>query len=358
MQGIQWRAEKLWLEGDVSFPAGGRIVKANIRSLQAVEPRTQFGHQLNATGYAVIPGRYRFPSRRVEWNESREKYGKCELNLQGKLCTVLCYEDRLEIRFEIPASAPVEEYAQRLLQAIGFSIGAFLSPILEGTNDQSDRYQIVNARRKDIEVARILPPIPTSFPQHEANIEGLVNSFLSRAPEPYPKFLGYWYRILISTDGDVENQALVLSTAIEGVAKTYFCEQLKADDMYVAEVDAAIPLLNALDIGSRAKDFVIQSLHGSKGSNVKNALHKLAALGLITDDLIKIWKRLRNKSAHADGLQMGDADLQRLIDDIHSCLELFYRLVLAHIAYAGPFLRYSESGGEAGTPPTGQLPLA
>lgn len=91
-------------------------------------------------------------------------------------------------------------------------------------------------------------------------------------------------------------------------------------------------------------------------STTKNALHKLATIGLINEDLLKTWQHLRNKSTHADGLQMGDSQLQILLDEIHACLELFYRLILSHLGYTDSFVRYSACVGGLSELPVARLP--
>lgn len=356
MQGLLWRAEKVWLEGNLSLPANGRIVEAEIQSLKTTKQRIENKEQLRAYGYAVIPGTFQLPSQITEWNASGEKFKKSELLLEDKPCTILRYEKRLEISFEIPDLVSAEEYSSRLLQAVSFSIGAFLHPILKGNSDRNGLFQVIKSRRRDIEAARIPPPIQVTYPHHFSQLQSLVNAFLRREPLPFSKFFGYWYRVLISADGDAENQALVLSTAIEGVIKHYFEAYRSTDDDYIDQVDSAIAVIDALDIGTRAKDSAIKSLRGSKGSSTKNALHKLAAVGLITGDLLKTWQHLRNKSAHADGLRMDNSEIQLLIDEIHSCLELFYRLILSHLGYTDSFVRYSACGVGAGELPVAQLP--
>lgn len=47
---------------------------------------------------------------------------------------------------------------------------------------------------------------------------------------------------------------------------------------------------------------------------------------------------------HADELQWGDADIQAFIDDLFGCLELFYRLLMLHIGYAGRLTAFSRVG--------------
>jgi hypothetical protein len=357
MQGLIWRAEKIWLEGDMSFPAGGRIVEANIHSLETVQPHTEQSKRLSASGYAVVPGTYHLPSLQIDWNALGEKFQKCELKLHGQTCRVQRYEKRLEISFDIPDLVHAKEYSKRLLQAIGFAIGAFFHPVLEGITDKTNRSQVLRSRRNDLEIARIFPPVPRTWPHHVKHIESLVSAFLMKEPKPFPKFLGYWYRTLISTNGDPENQALVLSTSIEGVIKHYFEVHLNADKEYVDQVDAAIPKIRTLEIGARAKDSAIKSLLGSRGRGTKNGLHALAKTGVITETLVERWQHLRNKSAHAEGLQISAAELQKFLDEIHACLELFYRLILSHLDYTDQYVRYSECEKGVSEPPTAELPM-
>ncbi|MNL24617.1 hypothetical protein D3C87_1460600 [compost metagenome] len=117
-----------------------------------------------------------------------------------------------------------------------------------------------------------------------------------------------------------------------------------ADEDFVEQVEAAIPVVRALKIGTRARDRMLSTLGGAKGPTAPNALVALSHERKIPEDLVKVWKRLRNKSAHADELKLGTTETQAIIDDLYGCLELFYRLIMLHIRFNGRMIRYGGVG--------------
>jgi hypothetical protein len=211
-----------------------------------------------------------------------------------------------------------------------------------------DRRQVIHSRRKSAEHYRLQSPVPVTWPDDAKNIEALVQAFLKTEKQPLSPIVGYWYRVLGAWDGDLENRALVLTTAIEGVVKTHFSDLGIPDEEFLTQVAKAIPELEKLQIGDRARARAVASLKGAQSQSVKGALHALSSNGVFEKALVSTWTRTRNKAAHADELRFTEHEIQRLIDELYGCLELFYSLFLHRIGYAGAIIHFSKTGWPEG----------
>ena len=76
----------------------------------------------------------------------------------------------------------------------------------------------------------------------------------------------------------------------------------------------------------------------------KNALYRLAEEGKVDKGLVDAWISLRNKSAHADNLDEDIEELQRYIDDVYKCQNLFNVLLLLKIGFDGQYQDLSKDG--------------
>ena len=66
--------------------------------------------------------------------------------------------------------------------------------------------------------------------------------------------------------------------------------------------------------------------------------------GLLSKKMVDVWEKLRNKSVHPDKLHKDRRALQKYIDQIYTCIALFYRLLFIIIKYDGSYIDYSEEG--------------
>lgn len=71
-------------------------------------------------------------------------------------------------------------------------------------------------------------------------------------------------------------------------------------------------------------------------------LTELIEKGAITDEQKRDWVKLRNLTAHGEG--MGSASLQEFVDLYYKVLVLFYHLVFFEIGYRGKYSDYSTKG--------------
>jgi hypothetical protein len=177
-------------------------------------------------------------------------------------------------------------------------------------------------------------------------------------------------------ENDLENSALVLSVAIEGLIKEAFASEHDVDAEFIDQLDRAKPILEKVELDKRARNCVLASIGNARKPRVGDVLHRLVEQGALHDGHVKAWSALRNTAAHGGTLADDDLALQAYIDRFHICLDLFYRLVFVIIGYRGHHRDYSvvcspaqqewpivpfppvpptpASAGEAGPVPTGE----
>ncbi|MEQ6494585.1 hypothetical protein [Pseudomonas aeruginosa] len=239
-----------------------------------------------------------------------------------------------------------EAYFKRVVESIGVAVGAHLVPQAEIEVSGNERSQIVRSLNKGAsEGHRLLPPIPVQHPHHFAGFQDFVRAYVNRFSEPFSQLAGFWYRILTGFDNGLENQALVLTTAIEGVLKAYFQSEGQPDEEFLRQVTDAIPKIKELNnLEPRARERILSTLGNAKNPTPSNALKSLYDLGVIPHPLVTVWKGLRNKAAHADELNFDSENIQVFVDQLYACLELFYRLVFWLVGYSGSIVEYSRCG--------------
>lgn len=339
-----WKATDIWESGDVSFPASGRIVRSDLRSVESRIERPATSMGIRRTVF-VVPGTYKFPFTQGQPGTSEPSFSACKIDLgEGRTCEVKTHGAGLVIVINFQA-ADLENYSQRVLEAIGLCVGAHLVPQVEITLTEKGRIQILRRLNKDSsQQHRIMPPIPGNYPDDLAGLQDFSQRYLKQIKEPYSQLAGYWFRVLVSLHSGLENQALVLTTAIEGFLKAYFPDHGKPDEEFVKQLEEAIPKAKVLSVGTRARERILNTLGHAKAPTPSNALSSLSQAGKIPADLVKVWKALRNRSAHADELKLGASETQVFINELYACLELLYRLIMLHIGFEGRMTRYARVG--------------
>ena len=354
LHGAKWTSPKIWLSGDVSCPANGKIVTADLLLIESERQAGSGTSQGVAKAQLFIPGSYRIPYFKTETQGALTTRSICELNVGGRTCTLRKQDRHLEVSADLAGIESANDYLDLILEGIGIGIGSELRPKLIKILHSGVHRQTIYSRNVSAVHPTLTAPFPTSQPDNAKSLETFLDRFLGVIPNRHSALFGYWHRVLTAFSSGVENSALVLTTAIEGVLKAYFTDCGMPDAEFIKQLEEAKPAVESLSIGDRAKSRLLTTLGNAKVPTPKNSLFSLRSRGLITDELIRLWTRLRNKSAHADELNLQDHELQAYLNELHGCLELFYRLVLVYVGYSGTMLEYSKSGWpeatfEAGT---------
>lgn len=342
--GQVWKATNVWPQTNLSLTTGGMIVEAELRSIESRDDGPSGSSGIRRKVF-VVPGSCKFPFNRGQPGTTEPGFSAATLDLgDGRACEVKTRDGSLVVSVQVQATDS-ERYPECVLEALAISVGAHLVPQVEISITLSERTQII--RRLDRNASqhyRLSPPIPVDRPDALAGVQAFIQQYLQWNKEPYSQLAGYWFRVLVAFHSSLENQALVLTTAIEGVLKAYFPELGRPDEAFLQEVDDAKPLIEKLTIGTRARGRLINSLGSAKGATPSNALNALSSSGKIPEELVKVWKSLRNRSAHADELSMEPPEIQKFINALYACLELFYRLIMLKTGFDGIMTRYGQIG--------------
>lgn len=346
MKGRQWSSSHVSLSGHTSFPARGKVIETSLQKISLTHLKTEVDKSQDEFAYIIVPGKYKIPCNKYEKSEKGTSLTACELDLGSYSCEIKRRDSHIAISICGSSSITIDKYANILLEAISICAGAYLRPKIRMESNKARKLAIIYSAGKTI-TQELQSPIDGMNARETASFEEFTRKYTNKVNEPFTELFGYWYRIFSESSGELENRALVLTTAIEGLLKKYFPEHGAPDADFVAQAKDAKPKIKAVDIGPRIKERILSSLGNALSSTPKNSLHSLAASEIIPVELIKTWNELRNKSAHADELKQSDAELQEFLDQLFGCLELFYCLLLRHIEYKGNYIRYSQTGWPA-----------
>lgn len=345
LTGQTWTASDVAIEVHTGISAGGRIVHSKrLRQIQS-KVASAYGGVGRAT--LIIPGSFRVPFTRGQPDTAEVGFSACTLQLGAATTASLKTKDGALVVDLMLTNEDPTAYVQRVLEALGIAIGALLRPQVEAILVSGEQRLVIRSLDDSASHShRLLSPVQTGSPSGFDDFQAFVVKFIAAFDKPYEQFADYWFRVLSVFGNTLENQALVLTTATEGVLKAYFPEEIKPDAKYVQELADAKPQIEAkaLAIGERARKRLLSSLENAKFPTASNALRALETHGRIPKKLRSVWNDLRNKTSHADELQWDDAKSQRFINDLYSCLELFYRLLMLHIGYEGRLICFSKVG--------------
>lgn len=350
MSGRVWREDNVWVSGDVSLPASGKVIKTKLRKITTVSGRYEKEDTSKSYIFALAPGSHRLPFNETEETEERSSLSTsrsaslniCRLAICGCLCALRNRDCYLEITADVPSGKTSEQYANLLMEALSIGAGRYVYPLILVISEGEQRVTSIHSRRAGVNSEELPLPFPSRDPHESKNLNDFVNKYVEKVSESYSPMFGYWFRVLKESSGGLENRALVLTTCIEGIIKAYYQKTGEPDDDFLNQVRDACEKLKSVALGKRAHDRIQAALHNAKSVAAKGALYDLAKNGIITQNLVKLWVELRNKSAHADQLRKTEQELQQLLDEVYGCIELFYALLLARIGYVGKYFEYSK----------------
>ncbi len=342
MKGRVWKADYIRLSGNTSFPATGKVIESQLSSITNILDR--FDHEDISKSHVsyIISGRHNIPCNKLEKTEKRSSFSICDLNLEGYQCNIKKRDNYLELSANNLLNSVIEPFSHLLLEAVSIGIGSFLRPLVKIMASGKHRTITIFSRKIERNINKLQAPIPTNRPHDATNLNEFVNKYIGSITKPFSPIFGYWYRILSESAGELENKALVLTTSIEGILKEYYKNYGIPDSKFLEQVSSATEIINGLDVGQRAKERILSTLGNARSMTPKGALYALSKEQIIPEKLIKVWVKLRNKSAHAHELKRNNEELQEFLDQIFGCQELFYLLLMNHIQYTGEFFQFSK----------------
>jgi len=106
----------------------------------------------------------------------------------------------------------------------------------------------------------ILEPINHSASLSFEPVKEFIEKYLVTFKKPHSELYGYWYNINRAWQRGIENAALAVTVAIEGIAKSYFSGYGNPDKDFIKQANDALPVVRDLDIGLRIKERIMSSL--------------------------------------------------------------------------------------------------
>jgi hypothetical protein len=207
-------------------------------------------------------------------------------------------------------------------------------------------HQTVKIRSVNINFSNkaLTPPIKCNTTSDIESFSSFIEQYQLSIPKINSDLFGFWHKINRAWQSGISNSALSIVVAIEGILKGYFGKYGVHDTEILKQAENVKLQIKDLKLDKRIRDRLFSNIGQLKSPSPKNALFEMASRGFFPSKLVDEWVSLRNKSAHADTVEPDDEVLQAYIDQIYSCLTLFYLLVFQIIGYQGKFIDFSQRG--------------
>lgn len=290
----------------------------------------------------LVPGNFTLPGGRSapagESGYGAEFSGECD----GANWRIAHIHGGIDIRFWVE-DGPLEPRDTYFLWAMEILLGRALTPFITHYAHAGTLITLIKSRNTALEAKNLIKPIYfRDWIPASAATEFLCCFIRMREDEeaeitPLGVIYRFWHRMLRADENDVENSALIVSVAIEGVIKAHFQSERDVDQELTRLIDASMPIIKSIDVHERVRGILVNSLDNAVRFRMKDTLDRLAKQGAITKQHIDAWKYLRNSGAHGTVPRSGDESLQSHLDKYRCCLDLFYRLIFLAVGYQGLF---------------------
>ena len=344
MTGAPWVAERVRVSTSHSFH--GTYIQVDPNRLESTQSRGAISDRARLDTF--VQGKLDLPWHMYPSSDGRGLINRFDGSVENFTWTVRRADDGVHLSVTA-VKHPIEPVFNAFWRALSILTGRALhTEVFWITERQSHTRRIANGYWGSDD-ARLLVPIRLDL-EHAHQAHAFIAAYLRHAlgdgekrPNHNDLVFQNWHRILRARENDIENSALVLSVAIEGVINEAFASMVDEDVEFVGQVETAKAVVKGLksEIGERAWNWMMSSLGQASAPRAKHVLKRLVEQRAITDDHVQAWTDMRNKSAHG-GMVPGDNEaFQAHIDRFHTCLNLFYRLVFIIVGYKGEHQDYS-----------------
>lgn len=345
MSGNIWESNDISVSEGFSLPASGKVINTTIRKLSCTQERSGVADTNTSFLFLVLPGKYRIPSNHWEdLPQGGSSLSICKMQILGITIEIKDRKNCITIRAEDPNGKMNDSFKGRLIEALSIVFGK-LTPILYSSlSFDNTRISVLSSIPADVPNQSIASPIKHNAPWEAGNFQEFIEKYIASFTQEHDQFFGYWHKINRAWQGGIENAALSLCTAIEGITKNYYSAYGQPEAEIVQQAEDAKKVIKVSAIAEKIKNRIMANLGQVKSPSPKNSLYKLASENKFEKDLVDSWVSLRNKSAHADNLDEETEELQKYIDDVYKCLNLFNVLLLLKIDFNGTYQDFSKDG--------------
>lgn len=343
MSGNEWGAENIWLSADVSFPAAGQIIKAKLREIKNITEADIRIRSGKTCLFIVAPGSYEIPCNKKEdlpnggWRFNKSLFSFNQIDFEFKKL-----DDYLRINVSTETNALSEQSEIRILEALSIICGQIVRPMIIDHSHGGIRTLRIKSVDDTFSNKQLSYPLKHSSPSDLETFASFLEGYLHSIENPYSELFGFWYKINRAWQAGIENASLSLTVAIEGVIKSYFKKYGLPDKEILQQAREAKQKIEDLELGERIKKRLLSSIGGLKSTSPKGALYQMSETSLFPKSFVDEWVSLRNKSTHADQIDQDEKTKQTYIDQIYTCITLFYCLLFKVIGYEGNFIDYSQ----------------
>jgi len=342
MSGNEWCAENIWPSSNTSLTVAGQIIKAELREIKNITEVKRIRSE-KAYLFIVVPGSYKIPCNKKEDLPN----GGSRLNKSLFSANQIDFEFKkldnyLTINASTETNALSEQSEIEILEALSIVYGQIVRPMIVVFTHGGIKTLKIKSVDNTVSNKHLPYPIEHSLPSNLETFTSFLGKYLYSIENPYSELFGFWYKINRAWQAGIENASLSLAVAIEGVAKSYFKRYGLPDKEILQQAQEAKRKIKDLELGERIKDRLLSSIGGLKSTSPKGALYQMSGTGLFPKSFVDEWVSLRNKSTHADQIDQDNETKQTHIDQIYTCITLFYCLLFKVIGYEENFIDYSQ----------------
>jgi hypothetical protein len=142
--------------------------------------------------------------------------------------------------------------------------------------------------------------------------------------------------------GSYDAFALGLGVSIEGILNDEFSTIGQPSQALLDDLERAQDLIRKSSLPQQVKNRIAGSISSMAQSRPGDKFPALIASKQVVKKHVDAWKKIRNKSAHAD--VSNSIPLQQFIDLCQMNVVLFYHLIFSAIGYKGPYRDYGTPG--------------
>lgn len=343
ISGTGWISDNISVSANVSVTTSSGVIKASLKEIETIEEGSTTG---NNYLFIIIPGSYEIPCNETEelpnggLHRNRSVFTINNIDFEVKKldnCLIINADST-------PDYLKADTYI-KFLEALSIITGLITRPIVVKDTQQDHSILKIKSVDNSYSNKEVPQPFKHSLPDDLQSFSSFIGKYLKAIDAPFSDLFGFWHKVNRAWQADIENSSLSLGVSIEGLISTYFRELGLPDDEIAQQADKAKQKLSDIDLGERIRGRLLSSICGLlNNSSPKSALYRMVQDGLLSKNMVDVWEKLRNKSVHPDKLHKDSRALQKYIDQIYTCIALFYRLLFIIIKYEGSYIDYSEEG--------------
>jgi hypothetical protein len=255
--------------------------------------------------------------------------------------------DVLRARLERPEPALPPGVTIRLEETLSFILGAHVRWEVEQTLSAGTFQILLRSGIQPQRKPRLRPPIERNM--IDANLDRAllldrVLTFLTSTAAndgEYHPLAQILLRVLRASGTGIEDEALVLSTAVESVVQSNFKPLLKPASALVVAIDSALTHIEQWSGPSEVLERIKGAVRRIKEANASEALRKLEASGVLRAGQTQKWRELRNPAAHG---ARSPRDIQGFVARCDVVNDLLTRLVFELVGFKGRYTDHTTRG--------------